>query len=97
MNELIPVQKNKYGDVVVSGRDLHEFLENNERYSKWFDRIVKYGFVEKIDYTTVPKSTVVGNGASKVIIDHALTLDMAKEISMIQRNEKGKRARQYFI
>ncbi|ARF69487.1 phage antirepressor Ant [Paenibacillus larvae subsp. pulvifaciens] len=97
MNQLIPTQSNEQGNLLVSGRDLHEFLESNERYSKWFARMTEYGFVENVDFTTGQKSTVVNNGAVRILDDHYLTINMAKEISMIQRNDKGKQARQYFL
>lgn len=94
MNELIKITKNDNGNSVVSGRDLHEFLEVTERYSSWFLRMTKYGFEEGVDYVGCK---VFNTLAKQELQDHALTLDMAKEISMIQRTEKGKQARQYFI
>jgi len=97
MNELIPTQENESGNLLVSGRDLHEFLESSERYSKWFSRMLSYGFREHLDFTSGQKSTVVNNGALRELDDHYVTIDMAKEIAMIQRNDKGKQARQYFI
>lgn len=97
MKELIPTQENENNDILISGRDLHEFLESGERYSKWFDRMLSYGFEFNVDFTSGQKSTVVNNGAVRLLDDHHLKLDMAKEISMLQRNEKGKQARQYFI
>lgn len=59
--------------------------------------MIGYGFAENIDFTSVQKSTVVNNGAEKPIIDHIMKLDMAKELCMLARNEKGKQARQYFL
>jgi anti-repressor protein len=97
MNQLISTNQNKDGEIIISGRELHEFLESNERYSKWFDRMKEYGFVEEVDFTGVQKSTLVNNGAKRILDDHHIKIDMAKEISMIQRNEKGKQARQYFL
>jgi anti-repressor protein len=97
MNELIPVKKREDGQMSFSGRDLHDFLEVTERYNNWFERMLKYGFVENVDFTSVKSFTVVNNGAKREINDHEMTIDMAKEISMLQRNEKGKQARQYFI
>ncbi|MBB5148215.1 phage antirepressor KilAC domain-containing protein [Ureibacillus thermosphaericus] len=94
MNELIKTTVNENGEILVSGRELHEFLESSERYSKWFERMLGYGFTEGIDYTPYQK---VHPQNKQEILDHALKLDMAKEISMLQRNEKGKQARQYFI
>src|SRR5699024_8761017 len=94
MNELIPMQKKEDGTVKFSGRDLYEVLEISERYSKWFVRMISYGFVEGIDYTPYQK---VHSQTSHSYQDHEMTIDIAKEISMIQRNERGKQARQYFI
>lgn len=97
MNELIPTLENENGQLLVSGRDLHQFLESNERYSKWFIRMCEYGFAENADFTNGQKSTVVNNGATRMLDDHFLTINMAKEIAMLQRNDKGKQARQYFL
>lgn len=94
MEELIKVTKDGNGNSVVSGRELHDFLEATERYSSWFVRMTKYGFEEDVDYVGCK---VFNTLAKQELQDHALTLDMAKEISMIQRTEKGKQARQYFI
>lgn len=94
MNQLITITQNENNDQVVSGRELHEFLEITERYSTWFERMLKYGFAENIDFVGCK---VFNTLAKQELQDHALKLDMAKEISMIQRNEKGKQARQYFI
>lgn len=96
MNELIKVTYDN-DRITVSARDLHEFLEATERFSSWFDRMLRFGFEESVDFTSVKKFTVVNNGAKKPVQDYQLTLDMAKEISMLQRNEKGSQARKYFI
>ena len=93
-NELIKITKDDNGNSVVSGRELHEFLGVTERYSSWFSRMTKYGFEENVDYLGCKVFNAL---AKQELQDHALTLDMAKEISMIQRTEKGKQARQYFI
>ena len=81
----------------VNARELHAFLENRDHFSTWIkDRISQYGFVENQDF-------VIASGNSEAIrgghnrLDYFLSLDMAKELSMVERNEKGKRARQYFI
>ncbi len=97
-NELLKVDLNENDELVVNGRVLHEFLEANSNYVTWFKRMCKYGFDENIDYITCfpnLESEKQHGGQNK--IDHILKIDMAKEISMIQRNEKGKKARQYFI
>lgn len=99
-NELIPIKTNEQLEPIVSGRDLHEFLEVETRYTDWLKRQLEYGFVENTDYTAVNELTQKREGSRLVkreLENHALKLDMAKEISMIQRNEKGKMARQYFI
>lgn len=98
-NELIKITKDGNGNSVVSGRDLHEFLGVNTQYTKWFNRMAEYGFTENVDFAVIVKNVYddTAFGRTRKITDHALTLDMAKEISMIQRTEKGKQARQYFI
>ena len=84
------------GCKAVSARDLYEFLEVKTDFTDWCKRMFDYGFEENIDYTILLKNK------EKVIsksnpMDYALILDCAKEISMLQRSEKGKQARQYFI
>lgn len=91
--ELIPVHTNPDGGNVVMGRDLHEFLEVTTPYRKWFPRMVEYGFSEDQDFRTKLSESAGGRPGQ----DHIISLDMAKEVSMIQRTERGKQARQYFI
>ena len=97
MNQLITITTNENDEQLVSGRELHKFLEVKTRYSIWFDRMSEYGFTEDIDYTAVVQKRTTAQGNQTEYIDHAMKLDMAKEVSMIQRNEKGKQARQYFL
>lgn len=109
MNELIKVSSNENDEQVVSGRELHQFLEVKTAYKDWFPRMVSYGFNEGVDFvkTEALKKEQNDNGAvlndyiplseRKNLIDHGIKIDMAKEISMIQRSEKGRQARQYFI
>ncbi|MBM0244571.1 antA/AntB antirepressor family protein [Corynebacterium macginleyi] len=92
MNELIPIQ-DKDGAQAVMGRDLHKFLEVTTAYKDWFPRMVAYGFEQDKDFSSILSESTGGRPKQ----DHILTLDMAKEISMIQRTDKGKQARQYFI
>lgn len=80
----------------VSGRELHTFLEVDTEYAKWLLRMTEYGFTEGVDYSTFLTNRVDGL-PGKPRTDHNLTIPMAKEICMIQRSEKGKQARQYFI
>jgi len=96
MNELIKVSTNEKGDVVISGRELHEFLEIETKYMDWFPRMIEYGFIENVDFSVFLKNEKNPLGG-RPLTDHVIKLDMAKEIAMIQRNEKGKQARQYFI
>src|SRR5699024_11574071 len=95
--ELIPVTENDQNEVVVSGRDLHKFLEIGTQYTKWFYRMIEYGFEENIDYVALSQKRITAQGNQTEYVDHFLKLDAAKEISMIQRNDKGKQARQYFL
>ena len=96
--ELIKIIERE-GRQLVSGRELHEFLEIRTKYKDWFRRMVEYGFEEEIDFIKVAQKRATNNLKNPVttVIDHAISIDMAKEISMIQRTEKGKAARQYFI
>ena len=90
MNELIPIRKSKGGRDVVSARELHQFLEVGTRIDMWFNRrLEEYGFVQGVDY----QGPVLDNGFT----DYIITLDMAKELAMVERNEKGREIRQYFI
>jgi anti-repressor protein len=78
----------------VNVRELHEFLGVKTRFNDWFsNRIKEYGFVEGADYKTLTKNLVSGGKRN----DHYISIDMAKELSMVERNDKGKQARQYFI
>lgn len=96
---LIPVNQSQVGDDLVqtvNARELHEFLGVGKVFAAWIqDRIQQYEFVEGVDYVvTVSKTGIRKNVTQK---DYFITLDMAKELSMVERNAKGKQARQYFI
>lgn len=97
MANLINISNNKISDFevkTVSARELHDFLEVKSRFNDWINnRIRDFGFVENQDFVTVTKNLVSG-GIQKEIY---LSIDMAKELSMVERNEKGRQARQYFI
>ncbi len=94
---LIRVEQRE-GEQVVSARELHDFLEVKTDFSKWCERMFEYGFVENQDYVKVSvKNDDNSKGGRSNLIDYALTLDCAKEIAMLQRTEKGKQARQYFL
>ena len=92
MNELIKVDFTGERPA-VSARELHEFLEVKTAYKDWFPRMCEYGFTEGEDFCSFLSESTGGRPAQ----DAQLTIDMAKEICMLQRNEKGKQARQYFI
>ena len=89
MNELIRIDN----DNKVSGRELHDFLEVGTPYDKWMPRMCEYGFSAGNDFSTKMSESTGGRPS----VDHIMTIDMAKEICMIQRTDKGKQARQYFI
>lgn len=95
MSELITVTYEN-DRPVVSARELHELLEVKTAYKDWFPRMCEYGFTEGQDYCSFLSDRVDGL-PGKPRQDAAVTLDMAKEICMLQRTEKGKQARQYFI
>lgn len=94
MNELIKVTQNESGEQLVSARELHSKLEITERFNSWFDRMLKYGFTENVDYTGCK---VFNTQAKQELDEYILTLDMAKQICMLQRSELGTKFRLYFI
>lgn len=98
MNELMRVNYTQ-DEPTVSGRELHEFLEVKTKYKDWFPRMKEYGFTENQDFTLVAQKRATNNPKNPYteIIDHQITIPMAKEICMIQRSEKGKQARRYFL
>lgn len=96
LKTLIPVSYDNPERPTVSGRELHEFLEVTTRYNDWFNRMTEYGFTEGEDYYSFLSNRSDGL-AGKPRTDHQLTIQMAKELCMIQRNERGKQARQYFL
>ena len=100
MNDLIKVNYAESEQPTVSGRELHEALEVKTAYKDWFPRMCEYGFTEGEDFNPLIFEQVRTEGSRQVtreVTDHQLTIPMAKEICMIQRSEKGKQFRQYFI
>lgn len=81
----------------MSARELYKELNIAGRFSRWFEQMSEYGFEENVDFTSVQNCTVVNNGATRELQDYQITLDMAKEIAMLQRNEKGKEIRRKLI
>jgi phage anti-repressor protein/phage antirepressor YoqD-like protein len=105
MKELIKIERQEVDGQniqTVNARDLHSFLEVGKDFSNWIkSRIAKYEFKEGVDFVVITGSPVLANqngrGGDRRSIDYHLSLDMAKELSMVERNAKGKEARQYFI
>lgn len=96
MNELINVTLNENHEPIVSGRQLHEALGIKTEYKKWFSRMTEYGFNENEDFLKVTQKCLTSSTGQNTT-DHIIKLDMAKEIAMIQRTDKGKEVRQYFL
>ena len=100
---LVPVFPGEIGGVagqVCNATDLHAFLDVGRDVSTWLnERIVKYGFVENQDFALVPRNGGIkkGRGGDRRSKDYLITLDMAKELSMVENNAKGREARRYFI
>lgn len=95
--ELIAI-KEENGTKLVNSRELHEFLEIGKRYTTWITgRIKKYGFEENVDFTIVKGFSQNGEKGGRPNEDYIITIEMAKELCMLEKNEKGRQARKYFI
>lgn len=81
----------------VSARQLHEGLEINTRFNDWYKRMCEYGFAENLDYQAITQKRVTAQGNETTFMDYQISIDMAKQICMIQRTDKGKQYRQYFL
>lgn len=93
MNDLIKITNNEQGIQTINARELHEFLESGRKFSDWIkQRIESYDFIENEDFTV--HKFVIGKATQ---IDYFISIDMAKELSMVENNERGKQARRYFI
>ena len=102
MKDLIKITTNDKGQQLVSARELHEKLileeGKEERFSQWFKRHLQYGFEEGVDYMECKKIYAANQyGGEKELIDYAMTIEMAKEICMLQKSDKGREFRKYFI
>ena len=92
--QLIKLTKNEHGIETVNARELHEFLEVKSKFADWFkNRVSDFGFIENSDFVSASKFLERGGRT----IEYFISIDMAKELSMIERNDKGKQARLYFI
>ncbi|OFP27928.1 antirepressor [Staphylococcus sp. HMSC057C08] len=97
IQQLFNLKRNEDGTVAVSGRELHKGLKIETQYTKWINRMIDYGVKENIDFITISQKRLTAQGNQTTFTDHIMTLDMAKEISMIQRSEIGRKIRGYFI
>lgn len=96
MNDFAMITINQENDrITVSARELHEFLQVKTAFKDWFPRMCEYGFEEGVEFCSFLSETSEQGG--RPAKDAQLTIEMAKEICMLQRNERGKSARQYFI
>ena len=95
-NELIKIDYTNSERPTILARDLHDALEVQTAYKDWFPRMCEYGFEEGKDYCSILSDRVDGL-PGKPRNDHQITIAMAKELCMLQRSEKGKQFRQYFI
>jgi len=95
MQELIKIERNEnMGIETINARELHEFLGSKRQFGNWIkQRIESYGFVEGEDFIT----NLLKSNGGRPSIDYFISIDMAKELSMVENNEKGKAARRYFI
>lgn len=94
MNNLITINNDSQ---TISARELHEKLNIGTKFATWFQRICEYGFIENQDYTTCYPNLGSENHGGQNMIDYDISMDMAKQICMIQRTPKGKEIRQYLI
>ena len=100
MNELLKVTVNENQEQVISGRELHMFLDIGTEYAKWFERMCEYGFREGEDFNSVKIDEVRQEGNRTVkrqLVNHIMKLVMAKVLCMLSSNVKGKQSRHYFL
>lgn len=96
-NELLPIYENDNKERLVNARELHTKLESKQEFANWIkNRIKRYGFIENIDFIKHDNFIKVGN-LKRPQIDYYLTIDMAKELAMVENNEMGRKIRRYFI
>ena len=96
MDELIRINYDSERPT-VSGRELHDALGIGTKYTMWFDRMCDYGFTEGTDYEAISQKWETAQGNVTTQSDHLLSIDMAKQLCMIQRTDIGRKFRQYFI
>lgn len=97
IGRLLPISENN-GIQAVSGRYLHSFLQSKQDFSTWIkNRIKQYGFIENQDYEILAPQNYGASWGGSNKVEYALSIDMAKELSMVERTERGRQARRYFI
>ena len=96
-NSIVPIYENKRGEKVINARELHKALGNKRQFANWIkQRIEQYKFIEKLDFIKHNNFVIVGN-LKRPQIDYYITIDMAKELCMVENNEIGRKIRKYFI
>lgn len=100
IEEVIKVEVNENQEPIVSARELHKALGVKKHFTDWWVQQLNYGFDEDVEYTYSPRSEEVQNNGGiqvRTLDDYAMKLDMAKELAMVSKTEKGKEVRRYFI
>ena len=101
MTNIIKVTKNEIGNAElnsVNARDIHNYLQVNSKFADWIKRAIsKYDFKENIDYTVLKNEKKLNDGVCRPFTDYIVTMDMAKELAMLENNPKGRETRKYFI
>jgi anti-repressor protein len=96
-NQLLPIYQNERQEHLVNSRDLYNFVGSKQQFTDWIkNRLDKWGFIENQDYIVFHNFMKNPEGG-RPTIEYILTLDTAKEIAMVENNEKGRQARRYFI
>ena len=96
MNDLLKINFDTE-QPTVSARELHEGLNIGTQYTKWFERMLEYGFSENIDFIAISQKRLTAQGNTTTYVEHQVSIDMAKQICMLQRTEQGRKYRQYFL
>ena len=101
MTNIIKITKNEIGNAElnsVNARDIHNYLQVNSKFADWIKRAIsKYDFKENIDYTVLKNEKKLNDGVCRPFTDYIVTMDMAKELAMLENNPKGRETRKYFI
>lgn len=97
-NELLPIYENEKKEKLVNARELHEKLESKQEFANWIkNRIKKYEFIENEDFICFDKFVKADRYGNKTLKEYYLTIDMGKELAMVENNQTGRKIRRYFI